>query len=89
MLKLKIENSFKKDIKTVYKQGLKQGEIEPIIQKLLSQELLESKYKDHKLQGDLKDFRECHIKPDLLLIYQVKQDSLHLVRIGSHNHLFK
>ncbi len=89
MLKLKIENSFKRDVKIAYKQGLKQDEIEPIIHKLLSQEVLEPKYKDHKLQGDLKDFRECHIKPDLLLIYQVKQDSLHLVRIGSHSHLFK
>lgn len=51
----------------------------------------ESKYKDHKLTGNYKDFRECHIKPDLLLIYQKQDEILTLtcINLGSHHKLFK
>ncbi|MDO7253952.1 type II toxin-antitoxin system YafQ family toxin, partial [Helicobacter cappadocius] len=50
----------------------------------------ESKYKDHKLKGEYKDFRECHIKPDLLLIYKIDKEVLILacIAIGSHSDLF-
>lgn len=76
--------------KKVLKQGnLKEDEIDIVIEKLLNQESLEEKYKDHALIGDLKDFRECHIKSNLLLIYRVKRNNLHLVRLGSHSALFK
>ncbi|WP_157808194.1 type II toxin-antitoxin system mRNA interferase toxin, RelE/StbE family, partial [Helicobacter pylori] len=42
------------------------------------------------LKGGLKDFRECHLKPDLLLVYQIKKpkNTLFLVRLGSHSELF-
>lgn len=89
-LKLKVENSFKNDIKKVYKQGiLTQDEIEFVIAKLLNQIPLEAKYKDHALKGDLKAYRECHIKPNLLLMYKIAKENLHLVRLGSHSELFK
>lgn len=41
-----------------------------IINKLLNDEPLEPKHKDHKLTGQYEGFRECHIKPDLILIYK-------------------
>lgn len=89
-LELIVENSFRKDFKRVLKQGhLKEDEIDMIIEKLLNQESLQEKYKDHALIGNLKAFRECHIKPDLCLIYQVSEKKLHLVRLGSHSKLFK
>jgi len=50
---------------------------------------LDIKYKDHQLKGELKEFRECHIKPDLLLIYRIKNNQLELIDIGSHSELFK
>ena len=50
---------------------------------------LDSKFKDHQLKGELKEFRECHIKPDLLLIYRVRENFLELIDIGSHSELFK
>lgn len=71
-----------------------------IINKLLNDEILEPKYKDHKLIGKYEGFRECHIKPDLLLIYkkdangsyslQKENKALILVciAIGSHSDLF-
>ena len=61
-----------------------------IIKKLANNEILESKYKDHKLIGKYAGFRECHIKPDLLLIYKKENKTLILVciAIGSHSDLF-
>ena len=55
---------------------------------LLCDNKLVDKYKDHQLIGKMKDFRECHIKPDLLLIYMVEDNTLKLVDIGSHSELF-
>ena len=47
--------------------------VNQIIKKLADGEVLESKYKDHSLKGKLKDFRDCHIEPDLVLIYKKKR----------------
>jgi len=55
---------------------------------LLCDNKLVEKYKDHQLIGKMKDFRECHIKPDLLLIYMIEDETLKLVDIGSHSELF-
>ena len=60
-----------------------------IIYKLSNGLALEQKYKDHQLKGELKEFRECHIKPDLLLIYRIKNIRLELIDIGSHSELFR
>ncbi len=60
-----------------------------LVNSLLKEEKLPSKFKDHKLSGNLKKYRECHIKNDLLLIYQLHEDTLTLVDIGSHSQLFK
>jgi mRNA interferase YafQ len=46
--------------------------------------------RDHALAGEWRDFRECHLRPDLLLIYRkVETDVLQLVRLGSHSELFE
>lgn len=65
--------------------------LESVIDTLANGEKLEAKYKDHSLKGAYKAFRECHIKPDLLLIYQKQDDILILtcINAGSHNTLFK
>lgn len=57
---------------------------------IVCQETLESKYRDHALSGSYKGFRECHIQPDWLLIYAVKDDKLILVasRTRTHADLF-
>lgn len=48
---------------------------------------LDPKYCDHPLFGDWVDHRDCHIKPDLVLIYRKPDDVLQLVRLGSHSEL--
>ena len=60
-----------------------------IVYHLLNGLALDKKYKDHQLKNNLKDFRECHIKPDLLLIYKIDEDVLKLTDIGSHSQLFE
>ena len=59
-----------------------------VVYNLLCDNKLAEKYKDHQLMGKMKGFRECHIKPDLLLIYMIGNNTLKLVDIGSHSELF-
>jgi mRNA interferase YafQ len=55
---------------------------------LAADELLPQRYFDHALVGEWKDFRDCHLRPDLVLIYRKPDaDSLELVRLGSHSEL--
>lgn len=49
---------------------------------------LPEKYKDHELKGNFKGIRECHIKPDALLMYKIKRETVELIRFGSHSELF-
>ena len=82
-------NSFKRSYK---KQRLSDDEELAYIDvayNLLCDNKLAEKYKDHQLIGKLKEFRECHIKPDLLLIYLIDDDTLKLADIGFHSELFK
>ena len=60
----------------------------PLLVALADDRPLEPKHHDHALSGDWKDHRDCHVKPDLVLIY-LKPDTntLRLVRLGSHSEL--
>lgn len=89
-LNLNIENSFRDDTKRLYKRNIMvQDEIAPIVEKLLNQEQLDPQYNDHTLKGDYVGYRDCHIKPDLVLIYKIQNDTLYLTRIGRHRDIFK
>ena len=79
---------FRRDIKRLQKQGKNLADLQSIIRTLVKKKLLEPKCKDHKLVGDWKEYRDCHIEPDWLLIYKVEGNELHLVRTGSHAELF-
>lgn len=61
-----------------------------IIEKLSNGEILADRHRGHDLKGDFQGFRECHVEPDLLLIYKIfdEQLVLVLVRVGSHSDLF-
>ena len=49
---------------------------------------LPEKYRDHGLEGQWKDCRDCHINPDLVLIYRKTENRLQLIRLGTHSELF-
>ena len=90
MLKIKPSTQFKKDLKK-FKHNLKViHELDSVIQILVQRKVLPAKYQDHSLTGNWKGFRDCHVKPDALLIYRlVEQDQLLVLeRFGSHAELF-
>lgn len=87
-MKLIYTSQFKKDFKRVLRQRKDLTKLEYVIETLLSNKKLESKFKDHQLSGKWKNHRDCHIEPDWLLIYQLTIDSLILERTGSHSELF-
>lgn len=78
-------NQFKKDYKTAVKRNLDTDLLDEVIRKLANLEPLAEKYKDHNLSGNWQSFRECHIKPDWLLIYKIDNGKLilTLARTGS------
>ncbi len=85
MRKIERTNQFKRDFK-------KHGDIEvsliEVLYKLVNDDPLPEKYQDHPLTGEWNDHRDCHIKPDFVLIYRLIDDNtLQLVRIGSHSEL--
>ncbi|EAL7595687.1 type II toxin-antitoxin system YafQ family toxin [Campylobacter jejuni] len=79
---------FKKDFKKINNNDKKI--LKKIVNKLANDEVLEEKYKDHALKGNYIGFRECHIKPDLLLVYRKNNDilELYLASLGNHNNIF-
>lgn len=89
---IKYTKQFKRDFKREKKSGKHKSSIEnmlnPVLKLLSEDKQLPSHYYDHPLNGDWKDHRDCHIKPDLVLIYR-KPDAhtLELVRMGSHSEL--
>lgn len=87
MNKLVPSNQFKRDAKKLLPELLT-AEWTTAAFCLIQGQPLPDKYKDHLLTGNWSGFRECHIKPDLLLIYAVTDGYVELARLGSHSELF-
>jgi mRNA interferase YafQ len=89
----RIENTgqFKRDYKREAKgphRATLDAELMPVVKALACDQPLEPRHRDHALTGDWKDHRDCHIRPDLVLIYRKPDDAvLQLVRLGSHSEL--
>ena len=85
-------NAFRRDFKR-QRRGRHRRDLDSLLLEIVSllaeDKPLREKYRDHNLTGDWHDHRECHLKPDLLLIYRKPgAEVLQLVRIGSHSELF-
>ncbi|EAH4467162.1 type II toxin-antitoxin system YafQ family toxin [Campylobacter coli] len=89
MRKINLLRSFKKDYEKVKKQSWDLNIIDDVIQCLMNLDVLPTRLKDHALKGEFKDFRECHIFGDLVIIYKRDDKILSLYRIGRHQDLFK
>lgn len=85
-----LTNSFRKDYKNISKRGYNVTLLKEVVEILASGEQLPERYRDHALTGSFLGCRECHIRPDWLLIYQIedKELILYLTRTGSHSDLF-
>ena len=90
MLILETTAQFRLDYKLMKKRGCERELIETVLDKLLNGCPLEAAHRDHALTGNYAGFRECHIKPDWLLVYKIERDRLVLVaqRTGTHSDLF-
>jgi mRNA interferase YafQ len=105
MRKIEQTGQYKRDLKRESKGRYRATlavDLRPVFDALIADQPLEEKYRDHQPTGDKTDFRECHVKPDLLLMYK-KQDAteaekvedennkgtLYLVRLGSHSEIFR
>ncbi|MGN8541629.1 type II toxin-antitoxin system YafQ family toxin [Helicobacter pylori] len=89
MLEIELKKKFTKDLKKhILNQKIELEIFDLVVENLRNQIPLDEKFKDHALVGEHKGCRECHIKPDVLLVYRVKDNVLTLVRLGSHSELF-
>lgn len=91
MLKIKPSTQFKKDLKKFKHNQQIINELDSVLRILVQGKPLSAKYQDHNLSGNWNGHRECHLKPDTLLIYCVdeERETLILTRVGSHSELFK
>ncbi len=93
MREIRRTTAFKRDYKRE-KRGPHGKELNELVSEIVlalaNDEKLQPARRDHALTGDWRGFRDCHLKPDLVLIYG-KQDptALDLVRLGSHSELFE
>lgn len=91
-LKIIIANSFKRDLKKYKHKNNVLNELEIVVELLATQQPVPAKYKNHSLLGKFRNHtnvQELHLKPDDLLVYfEIKNESINLIAIGSHAELF-
>lgn len=88
MLKLSTTTKFNKDLKLCRKKNYDLKLLYDVVNSLRIPEALPPQNRDHDLKGKFVGKRECHIAPDWLLIYKVKDDEIVLERTGTHSDLF-
>lgn len=90
MYNLATTNKFRRDLKRCQKQQKDMAKFKAITRLLEAGENLPIQNRDHSLSGNWSGFRECHIEPDWLLIYEIDdiEKTITLTRIGSHSELF-
>ncbi|MBZ9649912.1 type II toxin-antitoxin system YafQ family toxin [Sphingobium sp. 3R8] len=89
MRPVEITGRFKRDYKREKRSDATLDTVlQPVLDMLVMDEVLPTNLSDHPLSGDWKGYRDCHVKPDLVLIYRKTEEALVLARIGSHSELF-
>ena len=93
MLTIKLDKRFKKDIQRDKKSGKFNeddfDELKQVMTNLIDEIELDKKYLDHKLIGDFKGFKECHLRPNWLLVYKTDSQDIKFARLGTHQQIFK
>lgn len=84
MLKLNASTRFRRDYKLCVRRGCNMDLLQTAIDTLRIPSALPAKNRDHNLSGSHTGERECHITPDWLLIYRIKDNELYLIRTGTH-----
>ena len=89
MLRPSYTKQVAKDLKRMLNRGKSEKKIKAVLRSLINEDQLDARYRDHKLIGNYKDRRECHIEPDWLLIYKRTRDEIIFERTGTHSDLFE
>ncbi len=89
MKAVKRTSQFKRDVKRMRRQGRDLVKLRDLLASLARGDGLAAVHRDHVLVGQYKGTRECHIEPDWLLIYELAENELVLIRTGSHSDLFR
>ncbi len=80
---------FKRDVRRMQRQGRELEKLKGVLVTLVEGAPLAERYRDHVLVGQYKGTRECHMEPDWLLIYELAETEIVLIRTGSHSDLFR
>jgi mRNA interferase YafQ len=89
MRPVEITGRFKRDYKREKRSDATLDTVlRAVLDMLVMDEQLPANLSDHLLSGDWKGYRDCHVKPDVMLIYRKTDEALILARIGSHSELF-
>jgi mRNA interferase YafQ len=89
MKRIHSSTAFEKDVERLIKRNKDMEKLKSVIRSLARGEKLDQIYRDHKLTGNYYGCRDCHIESDWLLIYKYNEDTLFLIRTGTHSGLFK
>ena len=83
----RFKKDYKRETKGLHRRTL-DADLMAAVSLLAADSPLPQKFRDHPLAGEWKDHRDCHIRPDLVMIYRIPDaDTLELVRLGSHSEL--
>ena len=89
MLSVSVHKTFSKDLKKAQLNPTNAAKLFMYVSMLLHEEELPDESRNHHLSGEYKDTKEFHISGDLLVVYRIDDDTLELLRIGTHSQLFK
>jgi mRNA interferase YafQ len=81
-------SQFKQDVKRMQRRSKDFAIFKEIVRNLIAEQALDPKYRDHALLGQYAGTRECHVEPDWLLVYELTQHEVVLIRTGTHTDLF-
>ena len=87
-MRLRTTTRFERDLKRADRRGKNLNKLWRVVERLLSRQALDPRHRPHRLSGEWSAFRECHLEPDWLLIWDQRPDVLILVRTGTHADLF-
>ena len=86
MLDIVISSKCRKDLKRARRRGLDMDAFFAVVEMLRRRETLPVRYRDHALTADRAGLRVCHIRPDWVLIYQIRETELVLVLVETGSH---
>jgi mRNA interferase YafQ len=88
MLKVERHKQFVKDLKKIKLSEQHYAKYIVYLSNLIQEKNLPDEAHDHELKGSFSEYREFHVSGDLLIVYMIKDETLKLIRIGSHSEIF-